>query len=230
MKRQLVNIFLHGALGQEFGSEWKINAIHPAEALRGIDVNTKGRFRRYLQAQGKGAFYRMYLKDENNHIGAEELTCPSGANDIHLVPVVEGSNSGWGKILTGVALLAATGAVAFFSGGTIQLWQYTVPIAGSLILGGITQLLTPVKKSGGELNSNVFQGNVATAQQGGSVPIVYGTALVSPIPVSIKFRNVPYSTTFNTYVGTLQVIGLPGGGTEYIGGPTMPVQTTSDGG
>ena len=242
----MVNFYLHGDLGQVIGEKWTLNVGSPIEGLKAIDVNTKGKLRRYLNSKDKGDMYRFYIKDESNHLTREELGIPCGANDVHVVPIIEGANSGWAKIGIGVGILAlaivtggigsaaggwaATAATADASGSLTVAGLFAVSISTSLILGGISQLLTPTKKNNGELDSNIFQGSVAGAQQGGCVPVIYGTALVAPIPISIKFTNVPYNTTTNTYIGTLQAIGLPGGGTEYVPGGTVPVQTTSDNG
>ena len=246
MNRQMVNIYLHGALGQEFGEKWTLNVGSPAEALRAIDVNTRGRFRRYFNQQNRAALYRFYIKNEDNHLTKDELNSPIGRNDFHVVPIVEGANSPWAKI--GIAALiiasfwipgvqgflytagtAATATTAATAGSFTMAGLFAVSIASSLLLGGIAQLLTPTKKQEGQLNSNVFQGNIAAGQQGGSVPIVYGTALVAPTPVSIKFNNVDYSVTANTYIGAVQIMGLPGGGYIYAPFATTPIQTSSDG-
>ena len=63
-----------------------------------------------------------------------------------------------------------------------------------MVLGGITQLLTPAPNfnnnaEGESRGSNLFGGNASTITQGGGVGLVYGRALVTPMPVSISFDN-----------------------------------------
>ncbi len=227
MQRPLVNVYLGGALGKRFGSKWQLAVSSPAEAMHAIDVNTKGEFRRYLWTTGKHRFYKIALQSKDKLIDPRtESRNRSGSSDIYILPTIAGANSGAGKIIAGVALLALlwwnpagwfyAAATATSAGGLTIAGDVALSLGASLILGGISQLLAPHRKDDGELNSNNFQGSIAAGVQGGCVPVVYGTALVAPNPISIWFGAVDYNTTQNAYVGALQLANLPGGGYEYV--------------
>ena len=199
-----VKIHLLGKLGQVIGREWEIFAENPAEAIRAIDINTKGKLREYLSGDGGKKFYRVSLQKNSakSSLEAQELYNKSGSSDIYIVPVVNGSNSGWGKILAGVVLLVVSygfGA-GFFGAATSTMAKFgaafTMSMGAALVLGGISQLLTPTSKEGEEMkSSSVFQGNATTVYQGGCVPIVYGRTLVTPMPIGIAFSSDKIGTT-----------------------------------
>lgn len=240
-ERRLTTIRLGGKLGKLFGETWRLAVTSPADAIRAIDINLKGKLMAYLVRAGHQKYYKVSLKDRENLLDGSELGHRSGNNDIYIWPTVKNRSSGAAKIIAGVIILAivtivtwgggtafvapgvaATAGTAGSAGGLTLLGTVAVGLATSLILGGIAQLLAPNPNdnSGGGLGSNVFQGTIEGGAQGGCVPIVYGTALVSaPLPISLWFENVDWSTTQNAYVGATTIADLPGGGHEVILAP-----------
>lgn len=229
---------------------WRLNVASPAEALRAIDANTKGRLFRYLGTEGRTRHYKVALQRTDQLLEPTELIHPSGTSDIYFWPATKGRSSGSAKLIAGIALLAIVtivtygGGTAFYAAGTAAtatsagtaggltlIGTIAVGIGTSLVLGGISQLLSPNQKNNeGQLNSNNFQGTVAGAPQGGPVPVCYGKALVAPTVISIWFQAVDYNTTQGQYVGTLQVTDLPGGGTQYNQVAITPVVNDASGG
>lgn len=195
----LTNVFLHGRLGKLYGHEWKLAVKSPAEAIRAIDVNTRGRLKAQLYREGTKKFYKICVGNPDNALDKSELHNPSGKTDIHIVPVPKGRKSGLGKVLAAIAIAVITyytaGAAASFLGTTTAVAQtvgYTM--AASLFLGGIVQMLTPVPNfntdsSGDGRGSNLFQGNSSIATQGSTVGLVYGRMMVTPMPVAVAFDN-----------------------------------------
>lgn len=239
-KRQMVNVYLGGKLGKLFGEKWTLAVSTPHEAIHAINVNTRGAFKRYLGTEGKSKYYKVGIGGKDKTIGAEELTHKSGSSDIYITPTTRGRNSPGLRIVIGVVLIAAalifqqyevapeagdliagTEAVAGTSPILVAAANIALAVGISLVLGGISQLLSPHQNQGGELGSNYFQGAAAAGAQGGCVPVVYGKALVTPITISIWFNNVDYNTTQSAYVGVLEVAQLNGGGTEFV--PVAPV-------
>jgi len=185
---ELVNVFLEGKLGKLFGRKWTLAVNSPSEAMRAIDINTKGRFREYLLGDGGKKFYKVALQKKDNLIDPkEELHNPSGKSDIYIIPTIKGASSGTGKIIAGI-ILVIIGIVTIKFGGAVLI------SAGiGLIIGGVIQLLTKIPKDrpneeiGG--GSNLFQGNSTNLFQGQSVGLVYGRALVTPLPVSMSLST-----------------------------------------
>lgn len=234
---QLTKVYLVGSLGKALGRElWELDVTSVSEALRAIDINTRGGLERYLRGPGAKRHYKIALQKKTNLIDIkEEVHNRSGRSAIYIMPTIKGRNDGWGKVAAGVVILAlawwnpygwayTAGAVAGAGGAATSA---SLTIAGSLavgfgvslVLGGITQLLTPTARSPQEAaeqkNSTTFQGNAATVVQGGCVPVVYGRALVTPIPVSITVDNDDLSTTSAGEEGVIEETDLNGGGIQY---------------
>jgi len=224
----MVTTHLCGKLGILFGKTWTLDVRSPAEALRAININLKGKLFEYFANEGAKKYYKVAIQKKSNIINKEEIKNLSGSGDIYILPTIMGQSSGAGKIIAGIAIIAI--AIAFpaamtFIGG---LFGATGPqaalaiglLGASLVLGGVVQLLTPVPKIGensgsDQKSSSIFQGNAATIVQGGSIPVVYGRMLVGPMPISISLTNSDQATTSSTTVGTVTRNDLPGGGYEY---------------
>ncbi len=232
----LTTIHLGGKLGSLFGKEWKLLVSSPAEAVRAIDINLGGKLRRYLRTEGAKKFYKIAVGRKDNLLDKTELTNRSGQTDIYILPTVRGAGSGAGKIIAGLAIIAlavfvpAVGAyVGATFGTTAGAASLGIGLLGaSLVLGGVTQLLTPTPNfnqdsSSAETDgSTIFNGNATAIAQGGAVGIVYGRALVTPMPVCISFTNQDITlsngqrvTTDAGKVDYCQVT-LEGGGYQFV--------------
>jgi hypothetical protein len=105
--------------------------------------------------------------------------------------------------------------------GALTLWgTMAATAAASLAIGGITQMLTPTPNfnnnaEGDSRGSNLFGGNASAISQGGAVGLVYGRALVTPMPVSISFDNKDQSIQVGAGVIRYERKALPGGGYQY---------------
>lgn len=234
---QLTKVYLVGSLGKALGRElWELDVTSVSEALRAIDINTRGGLERYLRGPGAKRQYKIALQKKTNLIDIkEEAHNKSGRSAIYIMPTIKGRNDGWSKVAAGVVILAlayftgglAAGASGWAGVGATASSGATLGFAGSLavgfgislVLGGITQLLTPTARSPQEAaeqkNSTTFQGNAATVVQGGCVPVVYGRALVAPLPVSITVDNDDLSTTSAGEEGVIEETDLNGGGIQY---------------
>ncbi len=230
MSAELTKVVLVGSLGKAVGlSEWHLEVKSPSEAIRAIDINTRGVLRRYLEGPARDKLYRVAIQKRSNVIDPKEIVNRSGRATIYIMPTIRGRNSGVGKVLAGVALIALAvyfGPAAFAVGG----WGGTAAVGAgiatiavgfgiSLILGGISQILTP-RPQGTTANpeqaqSTSFPGNAGAVVQGGCVPVVYGRALVTPIPVSITTTNNDVSTSAAGTLGGVTTTPLSGGGTQY---------------
>lgn len=241
--RQLTIVHLVGSLGRAVGHKrFELDVKSPPEAVRAINVITRGKLEDYLRGPGKDKHYKIALQRRDNVINTEEIRNPSGRSTIYIIPTIKGRDSGVGKILAGAAIIALTiytgglaaGAVGWAGAGATAATATTAATAASLsiygtiaigfgtslLLGGITQLITPTPKGPGaqsaeQRSSTVFAGNATAVVQGGCVPVVYGRALVSPIPISITLENNDVPTTDAGTEGIIETDDLEGGGQQY---------------
>lgn len=216
----LTTYHLHGVLGQMFGKTWTVDVQTVAEGFRAIDINLKGKLFSYWSQEGRDEKYRVKLGDYAVE-DEMELRAPS-SKDVHIVPVVAGSASAAGKIIAGIIMIVLT-VVTFggFAAVAASMWgMMFVTMGASLVLGGIVQALTPVPNFNSNAGndgdqSKTFQGNAMSIAQGGSVPIVYGRMMVTPMPISVSLSNTSSAITRNgSYGGVGQTI-LEGGGSQY---------------
>jgi predicted phage tail protein len=171
--------------------KFEAEVSNAAEAVRFLVTNFP-QLERHMAEQ----HYRVSVGTYD--LSLDEIHDPAGSQEIKIVPVVAGAGAA-GRILVGVGLIAA----AFFTGGaTIGLLGLAAPLsvstvlAGigvSLVLGGVSQLLTPVPKLSAPSTvdtakdprkSYSFSGIQNTSRQGTPVPIVYGETLVGSIVIS----------------------------------------------
>ena len=154
---------LLGDLGERYGSEHKYHDLRsPADAIKLLCINKPEFAKELAKAHESGVGYT--LVQAGNFLSYEDLSLPLGQNDLVLTPVIAGSggDEGPGKILFGVALVAAAivfapaGAavlgIAGAGGGVATAAGFTLGITAanaigaigvSLILSGVSQLLAP---------------------------------------------------------------------------------------
>ena len=233
---KLTTIHLVGSLGRAIGhTKLEMDVFSVAEAVRAIDIVTNGKLSTYLGGPARDKLYRIAIQKRDNVIGKEELHHRSGRSTIYIMPTIRGRNSGAGKILAGIGILALTyftgglgaglsgwagaGATATAGASLSFLGTVAVGFGVSLLIGGITQLLTPKpqgpQETAEQAQSTSFAGNATAVVQGGCVPVVYGRALMPAIPISITVSNDNVPITDAGNLGTVTVTPLPGGGIDY---------------
>jgi len=197
-------VHLYGRLAEEFGSVLTIKGDSVPKILQILEANFQGKFFRSIR---EGA-YRVVMGrslEEGTPLSKNELPMTLGSNDLHIMPVVEGSGGDKGKgiltVVIGVALVAtafvgaaAAGGFAATIAGTGGLVSYqTVAMFGvSLALSGASALLTPTPTIGDyssrekpeERASFLFNGPVNSSEQGGPVPVVYGQMRTGSVIIS----------------------------------------------
>lgn len=197
----MVTIRLLGEVGRRFGRRFQLAVKTPAEALRALCVQIP-ELRQYLLESGdKGISWRV-VTDHALGLDEEQLLWPMSKRMV-LAPIPAGRGA-TGRIIAGVALIAVAllllpgaplaGALGFSIGG--QAVAAIGSIALSLVIGGVSQLLTPTPKmpnaetgiTGGrneedQLNSFTFDKSNANTAQGEVVPVLYGERIIGSLPV-----------------------------------------------
>lgn len=205
------DVFLYGAAGRQFGTRFRLDIDSPAEAVRALIVLRPG-LRQVIRSGHWRVI--VGARHARNGVGEDALFMSLGAQPIHLVPATAPRGGGGvGKIVAGVVLIGATiltaGALApvdvglFAALGTEVIAGVGVTF-GSIALMGVSMVLTgvagllstqpgqdaPVTQATDQATrpedrpSFLFNGTVNNSQQGGPVPLVFGTHLVGSVVVS----------------------------------------------
>ena len=216
-------IRLYGPLAKFIGQRKFLAEISSAgEAVRMLLANFPG-----LERHMADQHYKVIVDGYDTDL--EEIHYPA-SQTIKIVPVLGGAGGGVGKIVAGVALVAfaiatagvgsgflglgagLTGAVGPFAGGLTTgfiLGSAASTVIGSigvaLVLGGVSQLLSPTPQLGqigpasqslGGRNTTTegtemdpqesysFSGIQNTSRQGTPVPVVYGETIVGSVVIS----------------------------------------------
>tara|TARA_R100001460_G_scaffold9830_2_gene23354 strand:- start:150 stop:773 length:624 start_codon:yes stop_codon:yes gene_type:complete len=201
----LRKIKLYGELAKFLGEknlEAEVN--NAAQAIRFLVVNFP-----QLEKHMSDRHYKVILDDWE--LVEKELHYPSGFNDIKIVPVVGGAGGNTGRILMGAALIGAS--FMFPGGGLFSYYSYsgvaaqtagvgafltkvgtiTSVIGASLVLNGISQMLTPVETipedNQDPRRSFNFSGIQNTSKAGVAVPVIYGRTMTGSVVVSANITN-----------------------------------------
>jgi len=217
-------IRLYGPLAKFIGQRKFLAEISSAgEAVRMLLANFPG-----LERHMADQHYKVIVDGYDTDL--EEIHYPA-SQTIKIVPVLGGAGGGVGKIVAGVALVAfaiatagvgsgflglgagLTGAVGPFAGGLTSgfiLGSAASTVIGSigvaLVLGGVSQLLSPTPQLGqiGPASQSIgssrttttegtemdpqesysFSGIQNTSRQGTPVPVVYGETIVGSVVIS----------------------------------------------
>lgn len=180
----MINVCLMGELGNLFGKDWQLDIRSPIEAIRAINAQVDG----FFQYLNNNQEYELIVDDRGNDF---DLDCYV-SKSITFCPVIGGAGA-VGRIITGVALL---GASLIFPGAILGLSSATIGLFGaSMILGGVTELLSEQQEHSQE--SFLFDASGASrAVQGAPIPILFGTRIISPVPISVLVDNENISVDF----------------------------------
>lgn len=194
----LTDITLHGALGERFGTHYRLDVLSPAEAVHALGVQLRG----FLAHLSEGAYQviRGPLRGGED-IGEDEILMRLGSDrEIHIVPAMAGAGASTGGIIKLVAGAALVAAAVAFSGGTaaglalpllagLPVTFGNVALLGfGVALAGASSLLAqPPATNAGEIDprTGAAFGNVGNvAAQNGPVPIVCGRFVTTPLLIS----------------------------------------------
>ena len=203
----LRKIKLYGPLAKFIGKRvLKADIASAAEAVRFLVANFPA-----VEQHMADQHYRVSVGDYD--LTLDELHHPAGQQDIKIIPVIGGAGGSTGQILAGIGLVAAAfligpaaggflgigaglgGAGAGLVGGTFA--TAIGAVGASLILGGVSQLLSPVPVAAQGTNSNTdprktysFSGIQQTSRQGTPVPVCYGLTLTGSVVISAGIDTV----------------------------------------
>jgi predicted phage tail protein len=198
------DIFLHGAPGRAHGRRWRLEVASPAEAVRALMM-----LRPELREVFRKGYWRVIVGRPHirNGVGAEHLNMNMGDQALHIVPATAPRGSDIldvglivvGTILIAGAIIATGGFAAAFATPLIGTaasgltYGTLITLGVGLVATGIVGLLTPNPQAQGQSTDQArpddrpsffFNGVVNNTQQGGPVPLVFGTHLVGSVVIS----------------------------------------------
>jgi len=200
------DIYLYGAAGQLHGSHFRIDVASPAEAVRAL-IALRPALRRVIR---EGQWRVVVGPPRLRHsISVDLLNMNAGHQPIHFVPATRprggGSGKGVGAIIVGVVLI---GAALVLSAGTLAAplalgltAGQVVLVGASMVLAGVVGLLSQPpspdaatdQAAPADRPSFLFNGVTNNSQQGGPVPLVFGTHLTGSIVVNagLNAEDIP---------------------------------------
>ena len=197
--RRRVKVKLLGELGRKFGRSYEFMALSPKEVLSALSNQLDG-FRGYLRgAHENGVFFKLVTADPE---GIDYNECMMPCDTLVIAPVITGAGgSGMsigkillGAVLIGLAFIPGIGTVAA-TGAFSSIGTALFGIGGSLLIGGIAELLTPTPKQPKETEQSfLFDRAADLTSQGLPIPLLYGRFLAaSPLVISsaISTEAVP---------------------------------------
>ena len=245
---------LLGDLAERYGEEHEYHNLRtPAEAIKLLCINKPELQEELIHAHENGIGYRLIQAGAD--LDYDDLSLPIGSNELILVPVVAGSGGGVGKILIGIALVAfavvtaGAGAIAGLGLGLGSSAIAIGSIGASLILGGVSQLLSPqpqfsplgnnrfgsaeatstdgpqsiVRGSDGR-QSYAYTGAANTVGVGATIPVAYGEVLIGSNLLSATVDVADESDPLKAAVKS------PGPDTVLFGGEKLTYAITKSSG
>ncbi len=209
----LRKIKLYGQLAKFVGHRvLQADVATAAEAVRFLVANWPE-----LEQHMADQHYRVSIGSYD--LALDELHDPAGQLDVVIVPVIAGAGGGAGKILAGIALIAAAIIFAPVAGGFLGLGAGVGGAAGaaagttgliggvassiigsigvSLVFAGVAQLLAPVPRipQGSDTQSDPrktfnFSGLQNSSRSGTPVPLVFGKTLTGSVVISAGIDTV----------------------------------------
>lgn len=173
-------LYMHGHL-KDFAPEGlTLEVDNIPQLLRALE-SIYPEFREKLTETQRYAFIRK-SGEQIQEVSESELQFPLNADELHIIPSIEGSGF---EIAAAMVLSGSLGAVGYWVVGI------GLNILSSLAIGAVIGALTPKPKSEGaaspkeEAPSYIFRGAQNTTQPGTAIPLVYGEVLTGSVVISV---------------------------------------------
>jgi predicted phage tail protein len=257
---------LLGDLGERYGAEHVYQNLRtPADAIKLLCINYPAFKTELIAAHESGIGYRVLQAgvDLNLH----DLHLPIGQNDLIVTPVLVGQD-GAGQILAGIGLIAASfffpgaglfGTTGLFGAGQVALGASTIgvlnaaaigtalsAVGATMVLGGVTQMLSPQPELGGVGGVNTrsefsatrpesvnrgfdgqqsyaYLGAQNTVGVGATIPVAYGRVLIGSHVISADVDVTDESDPLK------KVTRAPGPDTVTVNGNKLEFGTRREG-
>lgn len=257
---------LLGDLGERYGAEHVYQNLRtPADAIKLLCINYPAFKAELVAAHESGIGYRVLQAGVD--LNLDDLHLPIGQNDLVVTPVLVGQD-GAGQILAGIGLIAASfffpgaglfGTTGLFGAGgagivgvsSVAVLNATAigtalsVVGASMVLGGVTQMLSPQPDLGGVggvstrgefratrpesvtrgadgQQSYAYLGAQNTVGVGATIPVAYGKVLIGSHVISADVDVTDESDPLK------KVTRTPGPDTVTVNGNKLELGTRRD--
>lgn len=211
----LRDVYLCGAPGRQFGRHFRLDIVTPHEAIRALHCIRPGT----RQVLRNGTHWRFVVGTPHIANSVVDLNMRMGSQPLYIVPATppHGGDGGFGKVAVGIVTIGAAIALSPFTGGMsfaaamatqasvfgmgLGFSYGAIALMGAgMVLGGVSSMLspTPAVQSATQPTdfarpedrpSFMFNGPVNNTQQGGPVPLVFGTHLTGSVVISASLNS-----------------------------------------
>lgn len=179
----MITVHFHGSL-KPFGEQFTLEARSPAEVVRALTLQIPG----LAEAIRAGNWHILRGRlDEQDDVDEEALEIEFGTQtEMHMMPAIEGANSGALSVIVGVVLIA----VGVFFPPSAAIGAAMIGGGIGMALGGIVMMTTQPppaamnRESVDERASFLFDGTTNSTTQGPAIPRGYGKCLVGSSVIS----------------------------------------------
>lgn len=180
----LRTVYLHGALAEKFGPEFKLDVASPGEAVRALCSQLPG----FEQTIREGE-WRCIRGDFDSGIDCDEELIKlhfGNVRDFHIMAKAYGEKKkGIGKTILGIILMVTAFFIAPFASPYLTAAVFYAGL--SLTLSGVAMMLSPTPKQPEGVDQKegfLFNGAANTSSQGGACPLVFGRIRAGSVVVS----------------------------------------------
>ncbi|WP_321823564.1 tail assembly protein [Pyramidobacter piscolens] len=207
-------VILHGALGAEFGEQFRVDVETVQEAVHALTCQIKGLYRAIL----RGEF--QVIADETTYFDELEVILSLGdVEKIHIVPVPAGSKrAGVLKVILGIALIGvgfAVGLGKIVGGGLLagMSGKTFLMLGAGFFLNGVGQLMSPSptlesNEKPNDRPSYLFSSPVNIGEEGNCLPVAYGAPYCSTLTVSSGYDTQGVELSLDNVTGLTATAGI----------------------
>lgn len=183
-------VYLHGALGEAFGREFRLAIDSPAEAVRALCTMIGG-FDAHMRERYYQVFRGAEIDGRDQTPQELHVAFADDEAEIHIVPRAIGAKrQGIGKVILGAVLIAASFVIpgGWAIAGT-AISGIVAQAGVAMVLGGVSQMLAPTPSAASyedreQPKSQLFGSAVNVTTPGVPVPVVVGECEVGSVVVS----------------------------------------------
>lgn len=189
----MTNVYIHGALGREFGRKFRFSLNRAKDVFFALDANKPGFWQRVLSLGKTGAHYQIVV-DGQNISSPLDIQVKKNPQNIHIMPAICGSAG----VVAAVGLIVAVVGYAGTFGAVVS--GILIAVGTAALSYGISNLLQKDQKTdvgsasatANALNKSfLFTNGENVAEQGNPVAIGFGRLRIGSAVIQSTIKSYP---------------------------------------